>query len=136
MENQNSIAQVETNVDVSTINPQDFAAAMEKSDSNALKGMEVLMDLTAEYVELAKAGESFRGVYIGLQDMNITDKQTGENKKLKAARFLIDKKIYINAGAVLISELNRAGVPVGTPLEVTYVRKDGNTKIYSIKLIA
>ncbi len=94
------------------------------------------MDLTAEYVELAKAGESFRGVYIGLQDMNITDKQTGENKKLKAARFLIDKKIYINAGAVLISELNRAGVPVGTPLEVTYVRKDGNTKIYSIKLIA
>jgi hypothetical protein len=25
---------------------------------------------------------------------------------------------------------------VGTPLEVTYVRKDGNTKIYSIKLIA
>jgi hypothetical protein len=136
MENQNSIAQVETNVDVSTINPQDFAAAMEKSDSKALKGMEVLMDLTAEYVELAKAGESFRGVYIGLQDMNITDKQTGENKKLKAARFLIDKKIYINAGAVLISELNRAGVPVGTPLEVTYVRKDGNTKIYSIKLIA
>jgi len=74
MENQNSIAQVETNVDVSTINPQDFAAAMEKSDSKALKGMEVLMDLTAEYVELAKAGESFRGVYIGLQDMNITDK--------------------------------------------------------------
>jgi hypothetical protein len=136
MENQNSIAQVETNIDVSTINPQDFAAAMEKSDSKALKGMEVLMDLTAEYVELAKAGESFRGVYIGLQDMNITDKQTGENKKLKAARFLIDKKIYINAGAVLISELNRAGVPVGTPLEVTYVRKDGNTKIYSIKLIA
>ena len=94
------------------------------------------MDLTAEYVELEKTGESFRGVYIGFQDMNITDKQTGESKKLKAARFLIDKKVRINAGAVLISELHLANVPVGTPLEVTYVRKDGNTKIYSIKLIA
>lgn len=136
MENQNSIVNVETSVDVTTLNPTDFAAAMEKSDSTQLKSMEVLMDLTAEYVELAKAGESFRGVYIGLQDMNVTDKQTGETKKLKAARFLIDRKVFINAGAVLISELNRAGVPVGTPLEVTYVRKDGNTKIYSIKLIS
>ena len=136
MENSNSIAQVETNVDVSTINPTDFASAMEKSDSKTLKGMEVLMDLTAAYVELEKVGESFRGVYIGFQDMNITDKQTGEQKRLKAARFLIDKKIFINAGAVLISEINRANVPLGTALEVTYVRKDGNTKIYSIKLIA
>ena len=136
MENSNSIAQVETNVDVSTINPTDFASAMEKSDSKTLKSMEVLMDLTAAYVELEKVGESFRGVYIGFQDMNITDKQTGEQKRLKAARFLIDKKIFINAGAVLISEINRANVPLGTALEVTYVRKDGNTKIYSIKLIA
>jgi hypothetical protein len=137
MENQNSsIAHVESQVDISTISQEDFLAAMEKSDSKALKGMEVLMDLTAEYVELEKTGESFRGVYIGFQDMNITDKQTGESKKLKAARFLIDKKVRINAGAVLISELHRANVPVGTPLEVTYVRKDGNTKIYSIKLIA
>ena len=136
MENSNQIAQVETNVDVSTINPTDFASAMEKSDSKTLKGMEVLMDLTAAYVELEKVGESFRGVYIGFQDMNITDKQKGEQKRLKAARFLIDKKIFINAGAVLISEINRANVPLGTALEVTYVRKDGNTKIYSIKLIA
>ena len=137
MENQNSsIAHVESQVDISTISQEDFLAAMEKSDSKQLKGMEVLMDLTAEYVELEKTGESFRGVYIGFQDMNITDKQTGESKKLKAARFLIDKKVRINAGAVLISELHRANVPVGTPLEVTYVRKDGNTKIYSLKLIA
>ncbi len=137
MENQNSsIAHVESQVDISTISQEDFIAAMEKSDSKQLKGMEVLMDLTAEYVELEKTGESFRGVYVGFQDMNITDKQTGESKKLKAARFLIDKKVRINAGAVLISELHRANVPVGTPLEVTYVRKDGNTKIYSIKLIA
>ena len=136
MENSIQTTNTEVQVDLASISQEDFLAAMEKSSSASLKKMEVLMDLTAEYVELEKAGESFRGVYIGFQDINITDKQTGESKKLKAARFIIDKKVRINAGAVLVSEIHRAGVPVGTPLEVTYVRKDGNTKIYSIKLIA
>lgn len=136
MENSIQNTNTEVQVDLASISQEDFLAAMEKSSSASLKKMEVLMDLTAEYVELEKAGESFRGVYIGFQDINITDKQTGESKKLKAARFIIDKKVRINAGAVLVSEIHRAGVPVGTPLEVTYVRKDGNTKIYSIKLIA
>lgn len=134
MENSQSIANVETQVDISTIDQQDFISAMEKSQS--LTKMEVLMDLTAAYVELEKVGESFRGVFIGFQDMSITDKQTGEIKRLKAARFIIDRKIYINAGAVLISEIQRANVPVGTPLEVVYTSKNGNTKVYAIKLIA
>lgn len=136
MENSIQNTNTEVQVDLASISQEDFLAAMEKSSSASLKKMEVLMDLTAEYVELEKAGESFRGVYIGFQEINITDKQTSESKKLKAARFIIDKKVRINAGAVLVSEIHRAGVPVGTPLEVTYVRKDGNTKIYSIKLIA
>lgn len=136
MENSIQNTNTEVQVDLASISQEDFLAAMEKSSSASLKKMEILMDLTAEYVELEKAGESFRGVYIGFQEINITDKQTGESKKLKAARFIIDKKVRINAGAVLVSEIHRAGVPVGTPLEVTYVRKDGNTKIYSIKLIA
>lgn len=132
----NQIANVAGQVDLAVTEQQSFLEAMSKSDSKTLKGMSVMMDLTAEYLELEKIGENFRGVFIGLQDMNVTDKQTGETKTLKAARFLIDKKIYINAGAVLISELHRANVPFGTPLEVTYVRKENNTKIYSIKLIA
>jgi len=135
MEN-NQIVNADSQVELAATEHQSFLDAMAKSDAKGLKAMTVMMDLTAEYIELEKVGESFRGVFIGLQDMNITDKQTGEHKTLKAARFLIDKKIYINAGAVLISELHRANVPFGTPLEVTYTRKDGNTKIYSIKLIA
>ena len=135
MENSTSnTAVVESSVELTTINEQDFISAMEKSAN--LNKMEVLMDLSAEYIELEKVNEKFRGVFIGFQEMNITDKQTGEMKKLKAARFIIDRKIFINAGAVLISELHRANVPTGTPLEVTYVRKEGNTKVYSIKLIA
>jgi len=104
--------------------------------SQNLEKMETTLTLTAEYVELEKPSESFRGVFIGKQVMNITDKATGEEKQLVAARFLNNKKVYINAGAVLLSELERASVPVGTPLEVTYVRKEGNTKIYEITLLS
>lgn len=132
----NQIAKTDNQVELAVTEQQSFLEAMQKSDSKSLKSMTVMMDLTAEYIELEKTGESFRGVFIGLQDMTVTDKQTGEQKKLKAARFLIDKKIRINAGAVLISEIHRANVPFGTPLEVTYTRKENNTKIYSIKLIA
>lgn len=104
--------------------------------SQKLNDLETTLTLTAEYVELEKPSESFRGVYIGKQAMNITDKATGEEKQLIAARFLNNKKVYINAGAVLLSEIERANVPVGTPLEVTYVRKEGNTKIYEITLLS
>jgi hypothetical protein len=117
-----------------TMSPEELASAMEKSEK--LDKCKVLMDLTASYLELEKVGETFRGIFIGFQDMNITDKTTGEIKKLKAARFLADRKVQINAGAVLVSEIHRANVPVNTPLEVTYTEKRNNTKIYTIKLLA
>ena len=120
-------------VDAATINVTDFADAIERS-ANVDK-LKPLMTLTADYIELEKPSESFRGIYVGMQAMQITDKATGEMKPLTAARFIINKKIYINAGAVLVSELQRGNIPVGTPLQVTYERKEGNTKIYSITLL-
>ena len=121
-------------VDASTINQDLLAEAIEKSQK--MDKMRKVMTLSADYIELEKPSESFRGIYVGLQSMSITDKATGEMKSLKAARFIINQKVFINAGAVLISELERANIPVGTPLEVTYERKEGNTKIYSITLLA
>ena len=121
-------------VDSSTINQDLLAEAIEKSQK--MDKMRKVMTLSADYIELEKPSESFRGIYVGLQSMSITDKATGEMKSLKAARFIINQKVFINAGAVLISELERANIPVGTPLEVTYERKEGNTKIYSITLLA
>jgi len=122
------------NAVVSTTEITNFAEIAELSTN--LSKMETTLTLTAEYIELEKPSESFRGVYIGQQVMNITDKATGEEKQLVAARFLNNKKVYINAGAVLLSEISRANVPVGTPLEVTYIRKEGNTKIYEITLLS
>ena len=132
-------------VDAATINVTDFAEAIERSAS--VDKLKPLMTLTADYIELEKPSESFRGIFVGMQAMQtnvtgnfnvalqITDKATGELKPLTAARFIINKKIYINAGAVLVSELQRGNIPVGTPLQVTYERKEGNTKIYSITLL-
>jgi hypothetical protein len=110
-----------------------MAQAVERSEK--LEKMTPVMTLTAEYIELQKPGESFKGIYVGTQKMTVTNKTTGEVKELDAARFIINKRIWINAGAVLISELNRANIPAGTPLQVSYERKEGNTKIYSITLL-
>lgn len=120
-------------VDATTINQEILAEAIEKSTK--MEKMRKIMTLSAEYIELEKPSESFRGIYVGMQSMSITDKATGEQKTLTAARFIINQKVFINAGAVLISELQRANIPVGTALEVTYERKEGNTKIYSITLL-
>ena len=111
----------------------DFQSMVERSAN--LSELKPLITLTAEYVELEKPGESFDGIFIGWQEMEITDKQTGEAKNLKACRFLIDKQVKINAGAVLVKELERAKIVVGTAVRVTYIRKEGNTKLYTLTLL-
>jgi len=118
---------------VAMSNEIDFASMVERSAF--LGELKPLITLTAEYIELEKPSEFFDGIFIGFQDMNITDKQTGEQKILPAARFLMDKQVKINAGAVLIAEINRAKITIGTPLRVTYLRKEGNTKLYTLTLL-
>lgn len=110
-----------------------FAELVLKSES--LDKLKPVMTLTASYIELEKPGESFRGVYIGTQTMTVTDQQSGELKTIKAARFLINKAVFINGGVVLINEIERSQINIGTPIEVKFERKDGNIKIYSITLI-
>jgi len=103
--------------------------------SNNLEKLKPTLTLTAEYIELSKPSESFKGIFIGFSTMNVSDKNTGELKALKCARFLINGKMYINGGSVMISELERANVAAGTPLQVTYTKKVDNTKIYELALL-
>jgi len=118
---------------IAVSNEVDFATMVERSAN--MGEMKPLITLTAEYIELEKPSEFFDGIFIGFQEMNLTDKQTGELKSLSAARFLIEKQVKINAGAVLVAELNRAKISVGTPLRITYLRKEGNTKLYTLTLL-
>jgi hypothetical protein len=121
------------NITVTAPTDMDFQSMVERSAT--LKELKPLITLTAEYVELEKPSEYFDGIFIGWQEMEIIDKQTGEAKTLKACRFLIDKQVKINAGAVLVKELERAKIAVGTAVRVTYLRKEGNTKLYTLTLL-
>jgi len=103
--------------------------------SSNLDEMEPVIQLTSEYVELAKPGETFKGIFIGFQGMNVTNKESGEVTERTAARFLINKVVKINAGVSLVREIKNAGLPVGTAVQVTYVKKEGNLKIYALELL-
>jgi hypothetical protein len=133
MENTQITTQDNATTAVANLDITNFAELVERSTQ--LEKAKPILTLTAEYIELEKPGESFRGVYIGEQTMEIADKATGEIKALVAARFLVNKQVKINAGVVLVNEIKRAGISVGTPIEITYVKKEGNTKLYSITLI-
>jgi len=105
------------------------------ASSMSLDDLKPQINVSSEYIELNKVGDTFRGVYVGETSANVADKQTGELKQLRAARFLINGAMYINAGVVLVDEIAKAGIPSGTPVEVAYTAKKNNTKIYSVTLL-
>jgi len=114
------------------------SAAMfaELVDASAKMGdMEEVLTLSASYMELNTPGESFRGIFFGYQPAAMTDKNTGELREMEAARFIVNRKVIINAGVSLVKECKNAGLAVGTPIMVTYEKRDGQTKIYSVTLL-
>ena len=67
-ENENSATAVELTHNTETTifgNPEQLSALLEASTT--LDKKEPVIQLTAEYLELAKPGESFRGIFIGFQ---------------------------------------------------------------------
>lgn len=103
--------------------------------STNLDTLKPVVGLTSSYIELQSVGDSFKGIFAGYTEININDQDTGEVRTLPAVRFIIDKQMRVNAGAVMVSECRRAGVPVGTALEVKYERKDNKIKIYTLTLL-
>lgn len=103
--------------------------------STKLDALKPVVTLSSSYIELESVGSSFRGIYAGPTEIQTTDKESGELRTLPAVRFIVDKKIRVNAGAVLVSEVKRCGVVEGTPLEVSYTKKEGNVKIYGLTLL-
>ena len=121
-------------VDVNNFDGLDIEALLEKS--NDLKKLDTIVSLSPESITLEKVGESFRGIFMGIGEMIVNDPKEEDGKRvLPCVKFLIDKKMCINAGAVLVSECRNASLKLGTPLEVTYTEKKGNVKIYRITLL-
>jgi hypothetical protein len=129
MENNNQ------NLAVSPVEEMANLSQMLEASSN-LSNATASFTLSTSYIELSSEGDSFRGIYAGITTISMTDQVTGEPKDQEVARFLIDKQVRINGGAVLLSELKSTGVTPGTALEVTFVEKKGKTKIYSLTLLS
>jgi len=128
MENNNQLARV--NEVSAAITPEMLEA------SSNLSKLKTAINLSPEYIELVKPGESFRGIFWGFTEITVNDQVSGEQRTIPAAAFLVDKAIRINAGVALVSECKKAGVEKGSPIEVTFKEKKGNLKIYSLTLLA
>jgi len=113
--------------------PTNFAQLLEASAS--VDKLKEVVTLTNEYIELEKPSDSFKGIFVGFIQMNVTDKVTGELRNMSSAQFLINKKMFINGGVNLVGQLKKSNVPSGTPVKVTYTRKDGNVKVYELTLL-
>jgi hypothetical protein len=127
MENQQTVARV---------NDVNAAITPEMLEASAnLASLKTAINLSPEYIELAKPGENFRGIFWGFTEITVNDQVTDEQRTIPAAAFLVHKSIRINAGVALVSECKKAGIDKGTPLEVTFKEKKGNLKIYSLTLL-
>lgn len=134
MENYPAIAD-ENQVQVSVeMDPAAFASLVEASAS--MTKMEAVISLTAEYISLEKPGESFRGIFVGFQEIAVTDKATGELRHMDAAKFIHNRRVVINSGVALVNDIKRAKIQPGTPLEVIFKEKNGNAKVYTLNLLA
>ena len=127
----------QNNQQLARVNDVNAAITPEMLEASAnLTKLKAAINLSPEYIELVKAGESFRGIFWGFTEIQVNDQVTGEQRTIPAAAFLVDKAIRINAGVALVGECKKSGIDKGTPVEVTFKEKKGNRKIYSLTLLA
>jgi len=94
-----------------------------------------ILTLTNVYKEFSALGEKFRGVYFGQQMIEVKDPITKEKVKRKAVRLINDGVVYLNAGVNLVNQFERNSIPVGTAVEIEFIEKQGNVKVYSVALL-
>jgi hypothetical protein len=85
-----------------------------------LETMQRGLHLNAKYYEFEAVGETVRGVYIGIR--TIWKNADGEKKPIPAACWIdADKQLWINAGKILVSQLE--SVPINTAIEIVYTER-------------
>lgn len=136
MENQNTqIAVVETPGSIATTGNEavDFNTFLAESEN--LDSLQEQIILTSEGISLDKVGEYFNGIFWGFSTMTVKDQATEEIKEIPAVQFLINKQIRINGGAALVSQFKTINAVRGMKVRVTFAKKEGNLKIYSVSLL-
>jgi hypothetical protein len=130
------IAVVETTSQAIAVQSQsDLDLAQFLEESTNLDALEEKVVLTASGISLDKVGESFNAIFWGFSTMTVKDQTTDELRDIPAVQFMIDKQIRINGGTALVSEFKQIGLSRGAKVKVTYAKKEGNLKIYSVSLL-
>jgi hypothetical protein len=93
-----------------------------------------ILTLTNVYKEFS-LGEIFRGVYFGQVMIPVKDPITKDLVERKAVRLINDGVVYLNAGVNLVNQFERNSIPVGTAVEIEFIEKQGNVKVYSVALL-
>jgi hypothetical protein len=100
-----------------------------------LNEAEPSITITPTPLIMEKVGESFRGLYVGMQSFQKTNAQTGELQTLPVAHFYDGNGIRFNMGAQLTRAMSmlKPGISVEIKLvELKANNKGGKTKIYSV----
>ena len=94
-----------------------------------------ILTLTNVYKEFSSLGEKFRGVYFGHVMITVKDPISKDLVERKAVRLINDGVVYLNAGVNLVNQFERNSIPVGTAVEIEFIEKQGNVKVYSVALL-
>jgi hypothetical protein len=94
-----------------------------------------ILTLTNVYKEFSTIGEIFKGVYFGQVMITVKDPITKDLVERKAVRLINDGVVYLNAGVNLVNQFERNSIPVGTAVEIEFIEKQGNVKVYSVALL-
>lgn len=136
MENQNNqiaVAEAAGSIVNASYEAVDFNTFLQESEN--LDNLQEQIILTSEGISLDKVGEHFNGIFWGFSTMTVKDQTTDEIKEIPAVQFLINKQIRINGGAALVNEFKKINVGRGTKVRVTFTKKEGNLKLYSVSLL-
>jgi hypothetical protein len=136
MENQNNqiaVSEAAGSIANTSYEAVDFNTFLQESEN--LDDLQEQIILTSEGISLDKVGEHFNGIFWGFSHMTVKDQTTDEIKEIPAVQFLVNKQIRINGGAALVNEFKKINVGRGTKVRVTFTKKEGNLKIYSVSLL-
>ena len=134
-----------TNTEIAAVNAASQSIALQHeadlnlakflNDSENLDNLQEQIILTSQGISLEKVGEYFNGIFWGFSTMTVKDQATEEIKEIPAVQFLINKQIRINGGAALVSQFKTINAVRGMKVRVTFAKKEGNLKIYSVSLL-
>jgi hypothetical protein len=136
MENENQnleVSEVASGTEVQVFSADQLGNLLEAS--TGLEKKKTSVNVSPEYFEFAKVGTKVRGLLFGVMSINVKDKKTDELREIDAVAWVADKKVYLNAGVNLVSQLKRLNLPKGTAVEIEFTEKDGDVKKYSVTLL-